>query len=292
MGRNAYEVAPRFLTSRWRMSAIRTTELRGMRVRCAGSTSGRKGRSKMKMNGGNRGYWVGARVAIVASLLGGFGCGSGDFESEPIEQTAEAVSVGTWNALVAMGTTGTYTLTAHIEAIGKTWTPKDFSGTFDGGGFEIRDLTINTSTDAGFFRSLTNATVRNVKFIRLRVTGGEAGGLAAYAYDSTLDRIVVEGTITSSGWHVGGILGYMYGGFLSRSYAKGRVDGSPSYAAGGLVGGAYLSGDRRGEIYQSYAQVDVAPNTSDPTRRVYAGGIVGSAYAARIHDVYHVGNVT
>jgi hypothetical protein len=103
----------------------------------------------MKMNGGNRGYWLGARVTIVASLLAGFGCGSADLEPEPIEQTAEAVDIGSWNALVAMGTTGSYTLTADINASGKTWTPKDFSGTFDGKGKTISNLTINVQETPG-----------------------------------------------------------------------------------------------------------------------------------------------
>jgi hypothetical protein len=247
----------------------------------------------MKMNDGIGGYRLGARIAIAASLLGGFGCGSADFESETIGQTAEAISIGDWNALVAMGTTGTYTLTENIDASGKTWTPKDFSGTFDGGGKTISNLTINRQSDAGFFKFLTGATVKNVKFVGLRVTGFEAGGLAAYVYDSTLERIVVDGTITGNGWHVGGIAGYMYGGKLTRSYAKGRVDGSPSYAIGGLVGGLYLGTDnRRGEISESYAQLTVEPNTSDPARKIHAGGIAGTSFAGHIHDVYFVGNVT
>jgi hypothetical protein len=121
-----------------------------------------------------------------------------------------------------------------------------------------------------------------------------AGGLAAYALDSTLERIVVEGTITTNnGWAVGGIAAYMSGGTLTRSYAKGTVNGSPYYAAGGLVAGLWTGSDGgRGVISESYAQVNVAPSTSDPTRLVYAGGIVGRTYAGRIGDVYHVGNVT
>jgi hypothetical protein len=233
---------------------------------------------------------------MVASSLAGLGCGSADLESEPIGQAAEAIDIGGWTALTQMGTTGSYLLKVNIDATGKTWTPKDFSGTFDGGGKTISNLTINVQGDAGFFRGLTGATVRNVKFTNLRVTGTWlAGGLAGSAYDSTLERIVVEGTITANGGAaVGGIAGYMYSGTLSRSYAKGTVNGSPLYyAAGGLVGGLWLgSNNLRGEISQSYAQVTVAPSTSDSTIPVYAGGIVGRTYAGRIHDVYHVGSVT
>jgi hypothetical protein len=248
----------------------------------------------MKMNGGKRGCGIGAGVAIVASLLGGLGCGSADFESESIGETQEALDVGNWDQLVAMGTTGSYKLTSNIVADGKTWTPKSFSGTFDGGGKTISGLTINVAGDAGFFTYLSNATVKNVKFTNLRVTGTWiVGGLAALAENTTLERIVVEGTITSTnGWAVGGIAGYMQGGTLTRSYAKGRVTGSPYYVAGGLVGGLWMSGESRGEIWESYAQVTVDPSTSDTTRLVTSGGIVGRTFAGHIHDVYYVGNVT
>ncbi len=246
------------------------------------------------MNGGKRGSRFGVGVAVLASLLGGVGCGSADFETESIGQTAEAATIGNWDALVAMGTTGSYTLTANINASGKTWTPKEFSGTFDGGGKTISNLTINAVGDGGFFTYLSNATVRNVKFTNLRVTTGwMAGGLAAVADNCTLERIVVEGTITANnGWAVGGIAGYMYGGTLTRSYAKGTVNGSPYYTAGGLVGALFTSSVGRGEISESYAQVTVAPSTSDPTRLVTAGGIAGRTFAGKIYDVYSVGNVT
>jgi hypothetical protein len=246
------------------------------------------------VNGGKRGSQCGVAVVVLASLLGGFGCGSADFETESVGQTAEAATIGDWAGLVGMGTTGNYTLTANINASGKTWTPKDFSGTFDGGGKTISNLTINVAGDGGFFGYLSNATVKNVKFTNLRVTTSwMAGGLAAIADNCTLERIVVEGTITANnGWAVGGIAAYMYGGTLTRSYAKGTVNGSPYYTAGGLVGALFTSSFGRGEISESYAQVTVAPSTSDATRLVAAGGIAGRTFAGKIYDVYSVGNVT
>jgi hypothetical protein len=84
----------------------------------------------------------------------------------------------------------------------------------------------------------------------------------------------------------------MNGGTLTRSYAKGTVNGSPYYAAGGLVAGLWTgSDDVRGVISESYAQVTVAPSTPEG-HPVFAGGIVGHTVSGRIHDVYHVGNVT
>lgn len=249
----------------------------------------------MKMNGGNRGYCLGARVAIVASLLAGFGCGSADLESEPIGQMAEAVNVGDWTALTQMGATGTYTLTADIDASGKTWTPKDFSGTFDGGDHTISNLTINVSTwnQGGFFTSMTNAIVRNVKFVRLRINGGQfVGGLAGESWDSLVEDTAVEVTITGNGsaGYAGGVFGKMYGGTVTRTYTKGGITGRWSNA-GGFVGEMWGSGGDHPTIEHSYSQMTVNPDTPG-TALVYAGGIAGSAYACRIGDVYQVGSVT
>jgi hypothetical protein len=237
---------------------------------------------------------LGVSVAIAASLAGGPGCGSADFEPESVGELEQALtSITNWDGLVAMGTTGSYRLDANLNASGKTWTPKSFSGTFDGNGKTISNLTINVSGDAGFFMSLNGATVKNVKFTNLRVTGTWfVGGLAGLTEDATLERIVVEGTVTSNGWAVGGIAGYMLGGTLTRSYAKGTVNGSLYYAAGGLVGGLFTSAIGRGEIWESYAQVSVSPDTSDTSRLINSGGLVGSTFAGHIHDVYAVGNVT
>jgi hypothetical protein len=249
----------------------------------------------MKMNGGNRGYCLGARVAIVASLLAGFGCGSADLESEPIGRTAEAVNVGDWTALTLMGETGTYTLTANIDASGKTWTPKDFSGTFDGGDHTISNLTINVPTwnQGGFFASMSSAIVRRVKFVNLRINGGQfVGGLAGESWDSLVEDTAVEVTITGNGsaGYVGGVFGKMTHGTVTRTYTKGSITGRWSNA-GGIVGEMWGSGGDHPTIVQSYSQMAVTPDTPG-TAIVYAGGIAGSAYACRIGDVYQVGNVT
>lgn len=251
----------------------------------------------MKMNGGNRGYCLGARVAIVASSLAGFGCGSADLGSEHLGQTAEALNIGSWTALTQMSTAAnvSYTLTADIDASGKTWTPKDFQGIFDGANHTISNLTINVPTwnQGGFFTSMTNATVRRVKFVNLRINGGQfVGGLAGESWDSVVEDTAVEVTITGNGsaGYVGGVFGKMNAGTVTRTYTKGSITGRWSNA-GGIVGDMWGSEGTHPAIEQSYSQMNVTPDTPG-TEIVYAGGIAGSAYSCRIGNVYQVGNVT
>jgi hypothetical protein len=244
-------------------------------------------------------------AAIAGTMLLGMGCSAtaGD-EAAPAPQefgisdqalgsTKGRVDISTWNGLTTMVSDGNYRLTADINASGKTWTPQDFTGTFDGGGKTISNLTINVTGDAGFFRYLSEAIVTNVKFTNLKVTGTwMVGGLASVAQDSQVDRVAIEGTLTATqGFAVGGVFGEMLGGSLFRSYAKGTAKSALLYAGG--IAGFAAGGLSRATITESYAQVTVAPDTSDVNRTVNAGGIVGrAAGGVDVHDVYAVGDVT
>lgn len=227
-------------------------------------------------------------VAFVTSLFG-LGCGDA-LPEEDVAQSREAINVSTWAQLTAMGSTGSYTLTADIDATGKTWTPKTFSGTFDGGNRTISNLTISNGS---FFSGLTNATIRNVRFTNLTITGGSwgpLGGLAGSASNSTIQNSAVEANINVNAIYVGGLVGSMVGGSIYRSYAKGTISGVISNS-GGLVGGA-TEGTNGASIVESYAQVTVNPDGGSAGTTVTAGGIVGYSYGIDIHDVYAVGNVT
>jgi hypothetical protein len=230
-------------------------------------------------------------VALLSSVLGGFGCGEAISE-ESVSEVQEAIDINTWSGLVGMASTGSYALKANINAAGRTWTPKSFSGTFDGGNFTISNLTINGGS---FFSSLNNATIRRVKLIDVTITGGSTpgvGGLATSATNTRIENTVAHVNINLSGGGdaVGGLLGRMTGGSIYRSYAKGQVRGNVFFA-GGLVGNATRSPVGRATITQSYAQVTVAPGTPVGLQTV-SGGVVGYAYEADVHDAYAVGDVT
>lgn len=244
------------------------------------------------------------KLAICAPFLLAMGCVGEALDEhdilalEDVQSTTQAlgsskprVDISTWAGLTSMVADGNYRLTANINAAGQTWTPKYFSGTFDGNGKTISNLTINVSGDAAFFSTLNQAIVKNVKFTNLNVTGTwGAAGLATNANDSEVETVAIEGTI--GGWYsAGGIFSHMNGGILKRSYAKGTVQNA-NYFAGGLVAVAAAGSIGRPTIERSYAQVTVTPNTTDPARSVTAGGVVGLADALDIHDIYAVGNVT
>lgn len=90
------------------------------------------------------------KVALSAPLVLALGCAVEAASDQDLlaiedvqsaEQAAnESIPISSWNDLVNMGSTGTYHLTQDIDATGKTWTPKEFTGTFDGRKKKSRNL--------------------------------------------------------------------------------------------------------------------------------------------------------
>jgi hypothetical protein len=254
----------------------------------------------IRMTKAGTGGEVAVRVlALAATMWGTLGCGAE--LSEPVGQVKEALgstqnqeTIGDWDGLTRMVEGGNYLLTANINASGRTWTPKDFSGTFDGGNRTISNLTINVPTwyVGGFFAGLTNAIVRNVRFVNLRINGGQfVGGIAGSSWDSLVENCAVEVTIAGNGsaGDVGGVFGEMSGGKIYRTYTKGSITGR--WANAGGIAGEMWRGAERASIENSYAQMTISPDTPGSIT-VTAGGIVGYALEPNVFDVYAVGNVT
>jgi len=104
-----------------------------------------------------------------------------------------------------------YRLTEDIDLSGNQWSGPvfpHFSGSFDGNGFAIRNLTIMGSDYLGLFRSLgRDATIKNL----------------------TIENVIVEG----SGDRIGGLVG-RNSGLVTNCYCTGVVTGDEE--VGGLVG--------------------------------------------------------
>ena len=222
-------------------------------------------------------------VVFAACSLGSLGCGAA-VPGENVDQVQEKATIAGWTDLVNMNPTTNYTLTVNIDASGRTWTPKDYSAIFDGGNHTISNLTVS---NGGFFRFLSNATIKNIRFTNLRITGsslGVLGALGAQATDTTVDNSAVEFNVNVSAIATGGFFGTMDGGSIHRSYAKGTLGGRPDNA-GGFIGIASTGSFGGVSITESYAQVTV-------NGQLTAGGLVASATSTDFHDVYAVGNVT
>ncbi len=227
--------------------------------------------------------------------------------------------------LMAMDRAASYTLGANINAaataggdvwgrvsvgftptfapVGKETAP--FSGTFDGMGHTISNLTINlpSQDNVGLFGKTSAASViQNVGLVGGSVTGSQYVGGLVGRNSSTISNSYATGSVAGSGNYVGGLVGRNYG-TISNSYASGRVSGSNavgglvgyndanisnSYATGNVTGsGNYvggLVGSNDGSINSSYA-------TGSVTGSNYVGGLVGWN-TSTINNSYATGDVT
>ena len=170
---------------------------------------------------------------------------------------------------------GDYVLTQDIEASGTLnwndgagfdpigiykWDQPElsFSGTFDGQGYVISNLTINRpdKNDVGLFGCIRNESIiQNLGVAGGNITGDtRVGGLAGQNNDSTIFECYSTAEVTCSGRYVGGLVGYQEG-TLTNSFARGDVSGS-SWDIGGLAGknygvitNCYATGSVSGPIY-------------------------------------------
>jgi hypothetical protein len=166
---------------------------------------------------------------------------------------------------------------------GKGWQPigtKDdlFIGTFDGQGYEIRDLFSNRPAEmyVGLFGVVDErGVVESIGVVNANVTGyGGIGGLVG-DNEGTVSNSYSTGSVTGSGW-VGGLVGVNLG-TVSNSYSTGSVTGDER--VGGLVGWNEAS-----TVSNSYSTGSVTGNYS-------VGGLVGAS-SGTVSNSYSTGSVT
>lgn len=156
----------------------------------------------------------------------------------PVSATEESapVEIHTIEDLFAIAEdpAGNYILMEDLDLLGTEWEGIDFSGTFDGNGHAILNVSIThpsgeiaTSYDgnlktydtsfAGFFSSIRNAEIKNLQLINIRAlvdvdTPCFLGGLAGYSERSTVIGCTVTGCLELRAFDrmfgIGGIIGY------------------------------------------------------------------------------------
>jgi hypothetical protein len=202
---------------------------------------------------------------------------------------------------------------AGWDPIGTSGAP--FTGTYDGGSFEISGLFINRSTtdDVGLFGHSTAGAISNLGVTTANVTGqdytGALGGLLTSTLTNTWSSGTVSGrngvgglvgksgnvniTTSRSSANVtaihysGGLIGWFVGTTsyktISNSFATGSVNTTPSGREdGGLVGRA------------EYVNIDYCYAAGDVTGYGEIGGLVGTLYygTSRIRGSFALGKVT
>ena len=164
-----------------------------------------------------------------------------------------------------------FELGVHIDLSGLTWSSAvfpTFSGTLNGNGFAIRNLSISGTDHLGFFGLLQQeAQVSSLDLVDVSITateGDRGNGLFAGENRGTVIDCSSAGTITSGRDtpHTGGLVGRNFG-TLSNCYSRGTVKaGEDTGSIGGLVG---YNG---GEVEECYSHCSV-------TGEWDVGGLVG-----------------
>ncbi|MCL2441149.1 MAG: hypothetical protein FWD14_05370 [Treponema sp.] len=164
-----------------------------------------------------------------------------------------------------------YKQTADLNMFGITWTPigvyqNEFKGSYNGNGYEIRNINITGTNDVGLFGSVhTDGLIINVNLINVSFAGTSyIGGLVGYN-EGAITNCHVVGSVSGQS-HVGGLAGFNRGEILNSSF-EGFVT---STSTGTIMNTGGIAGDNRGTVQGCYFK---GGKVSGNNR---VGGVVGS----------------
>jgi hypothetical protein len=186
-------------------------------------------------------------------------------------------------------TAGYEELAGPTANLGKGWEPigdweySGFSGTFDGQGYEIRDLFISRPEEdgVGLFGSIDDgAHIENTGVANAIVTGRRnVGGLVGLSgqqfHNTTVSNCYASGNISGQA-SIGGLVG-VNRGTVTDCYSSSSVTGN--VFVGGLVGGI------------SYGAVSGSYATGSVTGLSVVGGLSGRN-CGTVSNCYATGNIT
>ena len=190
-------------------------------------------------------------------------------------------------------------LTEDIDLSCEEWTPigiggvvhwgtPSYSGTFDGKGHTIKNLTIDNSSAqyVGLFGYVYGGTIRNLTVSGSVKGSGHTGGIAGLANGGTFENCAnlceVQGDSTAGGT-TGGIIGFAYHGdtlIVRDCYNVGSITGRH---AGGIIG----------QCNNGLETIRNCYNAGTVTGTANAGAIIGIYYSNKISNCYYLeGSVT
>ena len=203
------------------------------------------------------------------------------------------------------GATGDYQIpSGNLPWItGEGWKPigtfanRFINAEFDGQGFEIAGLWMDTNTESGLFGFVRNATIKNIG-VNISTKGvkghTEVGGLVGDAGNVVITNCYVTGGSVEGDYQVGGFIGALFetSATVSSCYATILVKGESQ--VGGLIGHTETSGSGSiTTISNCYATGDVEVTGSGSYRWNF-GGLIGQADDMKsiITNCYATGTVT
>ena len=209
--------------------------------------------------------------------------------------------------MVLLSTSTDYDVTQNITMTTdfESYMLTGYTGTFDGGGYTIDNLTIvYDSNYVGLFATFsTGGTVQNVNLTDIdysEVSAGDyryIGGIVGYMLQGYITNCTVTGSITDGEYYKGGIAGYVQNYTISGCSFDGTLSGQSQSYCGGIIGYAYgsvpeasncwssgtISGQGQvggiigGNNSASYCTIDGSHSDADVTGTTDVGGLVGGA---------------
>lgn len=172
-----------------------------------------------------------------------------------------------------------FALRADLDLAGTDWTPVPaFSGTLDGGGHTMANLT----TGIGLFDIIEQGgTVKRLYLVDTTVNGFFGGGMLAGVNRGTITRVEASGTV-SGRWTLGGLVGTNEG-TIRNSRVQGTVNGDTG--VGGIAGvnaaGALIRDSQADvTIHGSYYTGGIAGTNNGIIRRTDADGVIHASAGA------------
>ena len=189
-----------------------------------------------------------------------------------------------WNANRVGGTEDNVIIGADIDMENEPWVPKDFTGTFDGQGHKLYNLSVKRSANACFVNTL-DGTIKDVTF-------GTSNG-TSYDGQSVIIQNNPDDT-ADSGWR--------YAGLVTRLSADAVLENVTTYVPvtvastsksktriGGLV--AIIAGASSVKNCHNYGAV--SNEATAPVAAGAVGGLIGCNDAvATVEDCSNSGNIT
>lgn len=190
--------------------------------------------------------FVGAGTATITYTTPGDAYVNGATYTQTFTVTETNYNIATAQDLLNIknNTEGDYKLTADIDMSGVSFTPlPDFTGSLDGQGHVIRNLTFNNANQdqAALFATTHGATIKNLGIENANIVGNaNAAAIVGRACGGTIQSCYVANSYIEGRDHVGSITGDMnvndnVGVTISDCLSDARLK-TRSYQVGGLVG--------------------------------------------------------
>lgn len=176
-----------------------------------------------------------------------------------------------------------------------------FSGSFNGQGYTIDGITINSSVGwVGFFGVTIQSSIENVHLTNINVastaSNNGAGGLAGSAASCNISNCSTTGTITSTRL-AGGLIGALYNSLIGSNssitncFSTANMLSSGTSSGYGPVGGLIGSIDNSEDFDYTDIIISDCWSSGNTQGYSYVGGFTGQCTNAKIEKCFSSGNV-